>query len=191
MPDTVMPDAGAVTAPARMAADPVLHLPQAGTVLSAAPGHAAVRRAPEMHRLALRGDPAALGAAFGIALPTTPCRSATADGRAALWLGPDEWLLLSPNRLDPVEVPGGAVVDVSHRQVGLLLEGCAAADMLAAGCPLDLHPTAFPVGMCTRTVFGKAEIVLWRTGAGFHLEVWRSFAAYVCGLMAEAGSFGS
>jgi sarcosine oxidase subunit gamma len=41
---------------------------------------------------------------------------------------------------------------------------------------------AFPIGMCTRTLFGKAEIVLWRTGeAQFHIEVWRSFAGYVWG----------
>ncbi|MGI4941491.1 MAG: sarcosine oxidase subunit gamma [Janthinobacterium lividum] len=190
MPDTVTPDIGAITAPARMGADPGLYSPPAGIALFSVPGRIAVRQAPVLHRLALRGDPAALGATFGIALPTTPCRSAKVDGRAALWLGPDEWLLLSPNRLDLVELPGGAAVDVSHRQLGLLLDGPAATDMLAAGCPLDLHPSAFPPGMCTRTVFGKAEVVLWRTEAGFHLEVWRSFAAYVCGLLAEASSFG-
>ncbi|HEY0207006.1 MAG TPA: sarcosine oxidase subunit gamma family protein [Acetobacteraceae bacterium] len=190
MPDTLTSDIGAVAAPARLGTSPALYFPPAGIALFAVPGRVAVRPAPNLHRLALRGDPAALGAAFGIALPTAPCRSATADARAALWLGPDEWLLLSPNRLDPAEVPGGAVVDVSHRQLGLLLDGCAAADTLAAGCPLDLHPSAFPPGMCTRTVFGKAEIVLWRTEAGFHLEVWRSFAAYVCALMAEASSSG-
>jgi sarcosine oxidase subunit gamma len=34
--------------------------------------------------------------------------------------------------------------------------------------------------MCTRTLFSKAPIVLWRTAAdAFHLEVWRSFVPYV------------
>ena len=52
---------------------------------------------------------------------------------------------------------------------------------------LDLDPAAFPVGMCTRTVLAKAEIVLWRRADdSFHLEVWRSFAAYVSGVLAEA-----
>jgi sarcosine oxidase subunit gamma len=42
--------------------------------------------------------------------------------------------------------------------------------------------------MCTRTVFGKAEIVLWRTAAEtFRIEVWRSFAPYVLGCLEEAG----
>jgi sarcosine oxidase subunit gamma len=44
----------------------------------------------------------------------------------------------------------------------------------------------FPVGMCTRTVLAKADIVLWRTREdAFHLEVWRSFSGYVIGLLSE------
>ena len=40
--------------------------------------------------------------------------------------------------------------------------------------------------MCTRTVFVKAEIVLWRTAADvFRLEVWRSFTDYVARYLAE------
>jgi sarcosine oxidase, subunit gamma len=38
--------------------------------------------------------------------------------------------------------------------------------------------------MCTRTMYDKAEIVLWRRAPDrFHLEVWRSFARYVEGLL--------
>jgi sarcosine oxidase subunit gamma len=40
--------------------------------------------------------------------------------------------------------------------------------------------------MCTRTLFEKSEMVLWRTAPdSFHIEVWRSFAPYVTGLLAE------
>jgi sarcosine oxidase subunit gamma len=40
--------------------------------------------------------------------------------------------------------------------------------------------------MCTRTVLAKADVTLWRTGADtFHMEVWRSFAGYVGGLITE------
>jgi sarcosine oxidase subunit gamma len=49
-----------------------------------------------------------------------------------------------------------------------------------------LDPAAFPVGMCTRTVFAKAEIVLWRTSVDiFRLEVWRSFTDYVARYLAQ------
>ncbi len=180
MPDTIAPDR---LRPAD--AKPGLSGPLDG-VAQIMPGRLLLQPAADMARLALRGDASSLGAAFGLALPTQPCWVAQVNGRSALWLGPDEWLLLAPpGTLDAdTAVPGASVVDIGHRQVGLVLEGPGAVDALAAGCPLDLHPTAFPVGMCTRTVFGKAEIVLWRQGAEqFHVEVWRSFAAYVHGLL--------
>ena len=45
---------------------------------------------------------------------------------------------------------------------------------------------SFPVGMCTRTVFAKVEIVLWRKDAEtFHVEVWRSFSRYAVELLTE------
>ena len=41
--------------------------------------------------------------------------------------------------------------------------------------------------MCTRTVFARAEIILWRTAAEvFRIEVWRSYTEYVARLLAEA-----
>ncbi|MBS0364659.1 MAG: sarcosine oxidase subunit gamma [Proteobacteria bacterium] len=157
-----------------------------------------------LRRWTLRGGPAvadAIQAAFGVAAPRTACRSAVnEDGsRAALWLGPDEWLLLAE---DDGAQPGDpeaalrqvlaalphSLVDVSHRQVALEVSGSDSALLLnSGGCPLDLDPEAFPVGMCTRTVLAKAEIILWRTQPGtFHVEVWRSFAAYVSAWLAEA-----
>ena len=58
--------------------------------------------------------------------------------------------------------------------------------LLESQCPLPLNLRDFPVGMCTRTVFGKAEIVLWRPAEQvFRLEVWRSFATYVVELLRE------
>ena len=78
-------------------------------------------------------------------------------------------------------------MDVSHRQVALVVQGAAAATLLASGCPLNLEAAAFPVGMCTRTMLAKAEVVLWRRGAcEFRIEVWRSFAPYVSQYLAEA-----
>lgn len=151
-------------------------------------------------RFILRGPPAAAeaaAAAFGVALPERACQAAvTTGGRAALWLGPDEWLLLAPVAeatllvLSLAQAMGThphSLVEVSHRQVAIEVFGPHAQAILNAGCPLDLDPEAFPVGMCTRTVLAKSEIVLWRAAlASFHLEVARSFAAYVWGLLEEA-----
>ena len=147
-------------------------------------------------RFVFRGSSSVLGDAFGVALPQTACCAAAQANRFALWLGPDEWLLIAPaTEVAPLyarlsaalAAQPSSLVDVSHRNVGLIVEGTLVANVLNAGCPLDLDPLAFPVGMCTRTVFGKAEVVLWRTAPFmFHLEVWRSFAPYVIGLLSEA-----
>jgi len=79
-----------------------------------------------------------------------------------------------------------SLVDISQRQIALHISGERVAQVLSAGCPLDLHLQAFPVGMCTRTLLAKAPIVLWRTAPDeFHLEVWRSFSLYVQQLLHE------
>lgn len=136
-------------------------------------------------------------AALGVELAVPINRAMDAEGRAAIRLGPDEWLLLMSEAeangrsaaLDAALTDGRfSLVDIGQRQAGIVLEGDAVADMLNAGCPLDLGLAAFPIGMATRTVFHKAEIVLWRQGkARFHLEVWRSFAPYVWDLLGVVG----
>ena len=110
--------------------------------------------------------------------------------------GPDEWLLVAPEAdgaalaADLARALAGAahsLVDVSHRQVALEIAGPRAADLLASHCMLDLDDAAFPAGMCARTLFATAEIVLWRRAADrFHVEAWRSFAPYVEGMLREA-----
>ena len=152
------------------------------------------------NRFILRGDAqvvAAAGSALGWSLPVDACRATVGAAGAALWLGPEETLLLlspqserSCQEMLEQALSGlpNSLVDISHRQSTLELSGPDAEAMLAVGCPLDLHPSAFPVGMCTRTVFAKCEIVLWRKGPDlFHIEVWRSFRAYVVGLLELAG----
>lgn len=153
---------------------------------------------PPAARFIFRGRAAAIdlaGSVFGVNLPRQACRSAASGTRASLWLGPDEWLLLAdPDEGEAVEAALSAalagtrhsLVDVSHRNAAFALTGPGAATALNAGCPLDLDPAAFPIGMCTRTVFAKAEIVLWRTDAErFHVELWRSFVCYVTQYLEE------
>jgi sarcosine oxidase subunit alpha len=137
----------------------------------------------------------AIGLAVGVLLPTVPSRSVMARERAALWLGPDEWLIRAPDTAIGLaaaasKAAGGhpaSVVDVSQQFRAVQIAGPLAAWCLNGFCALDLEPRAFPVGMCTRTLLGKAEIVLWRTGAEvFHIEVPRSLLPYVLACMEEA-----
>lgn len=188
--------------------DTLVHLPAEALALPPLVGvGTTLRRTAPLVRFVFRGDAAAaakIGGAFGVSLPQSPLATEAAGARAALWQGPDEWLLLARPTVDgPQAVDGLArslagelaavlgdtphsLVDVSERNIALLLEGPSAADLLNAHVFLDLDLAAFPVGMVTRTLFTKAEIVLWLTGSDrFVLECWRSFAPYVEGLLAE------
>lgn len=111
-----------------------------------------------------------------------PLSAITREGATALWLGPDEYLVLGDA---PPPIAAHAVVDVSDRTVAIRVSGPKAAWCLNAFCGLDLE--AVPPDFCTRTLFGKAEIVLWHIGAGtFHIETARSYAPYVWELLETA-----
>jgi sarcosine oxidase subunit gamma len=160
---------------------------------------------PSGGRWVLHGGPGAralVAPVWGVACSEEACRAVVSESRATLWMGPDEYLLLD---LGPGDGSNGeshaalaqalehalagaphALVDVSHRQFAVEISGAHAAAILSGACPLDLDTRLFPVGMCTRTLLAKADIILWRTGqTTFHLEAWRSFAAYVAGLLGE------
>jgi sarcosine oxidase, subunit gamma len=122
---------------------------------------------------------------FPIGMPINRC--ACANGKIAARLGPDEWLLCAPPDTAEFNLEGEhhALVDVSHRYAALSVDS---AIVLAAGCPLDLHPNAFIAGTATRTLLGKAEIVLWRLheAPSYRVECARSFAPYVLAFLREA-----
>src|SRR5690606_22257751 len=119
------------------------------------------------------------------------------DARIAARLGPDEWLLIAPSSPDDV-LAGGienalagyfhSLVDVSHRNIAIEVSGREAPIVLNAGVPIDLDDAAFPAGSATRTVLGKAEIVLVRPGTDrvYRVECWRSFEPYVRQFLDEA-----
>ena len=150
---------------------------------------------PPAERLALRAPEAsvaALSRALKVKLPQAPKASATKDGRTALWLGPDEWLVIDEAGKDPLADVANvkvlhSAVGVSHRNVAFLVSGPGAAATVNAGCPQDLSLAVFPVGACSRTVLGKIEIVLLRTAEdGFRVECWRSFSDYAFTFLSDA-----
>ncbi|PZO73532.1 MAG: sarcosine oxidase subunit gamma [Mesorhizobium amorphae] len=158
-----------------------------------APG-VSITLAEPANRVSLRaraGDVDALNRALSIGLPAKPKTSARENGLAALWLGPDEWLLIGEGR-DPLSELRGtdalhSAVDVSHRNLGIVVSGPHAASAISGGCPQDLSPEVFGVGACSRTLLGKVEMVLWKTGEdAFRVECWRSFAPYVFSYLSMA-----
>jgi sarcosine oxidase subunit gamma len=111
-------------------------------------------------------------------LPTTP-NTVIGDGDAyALWLGPDEWLVVGA----PVEG-----VDVSAQYATIVLRGSSARDVLAHGCALDLD--ALDSGWCAQTMLAKANVILHGVARDeFRILVRASFARYLVAWLADAAS---
>jgi sarcosine oxidase, subunit gamma len=143
-------------------------------------------------RLDAKGSAAdAVGLALGLPLPLEPNTVARAGGSAALWLGPDQWLVVGPSggqrdlehriRAAAGDEPV-SVTDVSAQRTTLMVSGPRARDVLAHGCSLDLHPRAFGPGRCAQTTLGRTQVVLVARddpAAGFWVLVRSSFAGYL------------
>lgn len=151
----------------------------------------------------LRGDPQdvgfrkALEFALGIELPDDGGGMTQGRSGQLIALGPDDRFLLAHagqaerliatlrQALDGVHA---AVTDVSSGYLVLSLAGPAASEVLAQGCPLDLHPRALMAGRCMGSHFFKASIWVWPSpsGHGFELLVRRSFRDYVALMVKRA-----
>ena len=149
-----------------------------------------------MGHLNLRGDATdrafldAVQGALGFGLPVEPNTVSEGGELAALWLGPNEWLVLAP----PGQEDGlaqalrdalgeifSSVADVTGGQTVINLRGPHVRNVLAKGCTLDLHPRAFGPGRCAQTLVAKANVTVRQLddSPSFDLIVRRSFADYL------------
>lgn len=140
---------------------------------------------------------AGLADLFGLELPAEPNRYSGDGEHALLWLGPDEWQLLAPDSETPGvgsrlraalgDDPWLAVVDLSHNYTGLTLSGPSARDVLAKGCPLDLHARTFGDGHCVQSILAGTRVLLRATASDtFELWVRNSFARYTALWLTDA-----
>lgn len=134
----------------------------------------------------------------GMVLPTRANTASIDPQRQLLWLGPDEWMLKLRDRQGDAVAAAlqaalsgihSAVVDVGHGSTTLMLQGPGSADLLARGCPLDLHARAFATGALAQTHIAKASATVLCLYAGIQYEVTvrRSFADYLVRWLCEAG----
>lgn len=172
--------------------------PAAGLAQEVAAGSSDALRlveVPFLTQIGLRATPgspsaAALAESLGFALPAR-VGEVTDDGtRHALWLGPDEFLLVAPDEGGSSataealatalgDLPG-QVVDLSANRAVFELRGPAARHVLDKSCRLDLHPRSFAVGTAKVTLLDSVGVILWRTGE----DTWRilpraSFSTHV------------
>lgn len=140
--------------------------------MAAASGEgAALSALPLLGQITFRGEAACLplaAAAFGTGLPAAN-RFESDGARAALWLGPDEWLLLLPRpevattiaRFD-MALAGAhfTAVDTSSGRLGLELSGREARAVMEKSCHVDLHPRRFGPGHVAQSAVARVPAIV-------------------------------
>lgn len=174
--------------------------------LSAASGaELSIRELSFMPQLNLRVDPndadlmQRLATALGFALPVVPNTTASHDDRRALWLGPDEWLVVGPDGQqgaieralhNALSGAFGSIVDVSANRTLLEVRGPKARELLAHGIPIDLDARSFGPGRCSQTLLAKAQVIIERRSddPAFHLYIRSTFASYAADWLLDAAA---
>ena len=154
------------------------------------------REVPFVAQLAIRSrSPDTIG------LPTEPNTWAPLDAaREALWLGPDEWLVVGPPntvagfdrsawrrfRFDDAlaEQPDStdSVVDVSANRVLVDLRSDDGHDrrwLLEQGCSLDLDPRTWRDGRCGQTLLAHVPVILQEREDATRIFVRPSYASWL------------
>jgi len=127
---------------------------------------------------------------LGCEPPTTANTVVDSGDYRIYWLGPDEWLIVTPAGqqgelqnalLKALDGVFSSVVDNSSGLTMIRIVGLNAAALLATDCPLDLHPSQFKSGQCAQTRLTKAGMTLspLADDSGFEVIIRRSFADYL------------
>jgi sarcosine oxidase subunit gamma len=137
----------------------------------------------------------------GLGLPVEPNTWLEVDMREALWLGPDEWLVVGwPNTALSFTRGGFAhrglgsdivtgfeaaesLVDVSANRVVIELAGDRRFELLEQGCGLDLHPRSWRAGRCAQTLLARVPVILQERPEATRVFVRPSYAGWLLGWM--------
>ena len=106
------------------------------------------------------------------------------------WLGPDEWLIVTPPGQQTalaatlgvaLQEVFASITDVSSGQTLISITGVHARALLEKGCPIDFHPREFATGDCVQTHLAKAAVLISAVddASSYELIVRRSFADYL------------
>jgi sarcosine oxidase subunit gamma len=123
--------------------------------------------------------------------------TATSDaGRDVLWLGPDEWLVVTgasaygalSSITDSLAGHHHAAVDVGANRAVVELRGDGRRVFLSTRCPIDLDRRTWRDGRCAQTTFGRAPVLLHEREGATRLYVRPSYGSYVTDLLVAAAA---
>jgi sarcosine oxidase subunit gamma len=172
-----------------------------------APPDLVVTERPGLTLVHFAANPSCAGAlrsassALGVALLLEPNTTASSSELTIFWMGAGRWLIESErlaaneieDRLRAASDAGGvAIADLSSGRTVIRVCGEAARRTLAQGCPIDLHPRAFPPGSIAHSMLEGISVMLHHLpdGNAFDLYVPRSYSLATWEWLTEAAGAG-
>ena len=138
---------------------------------------------------------------LGLDLPKAPRSSVSWGDMKALWLSPDQWLILcardkAPTLLDELNKALAGIhslaVDVSDMRCVIHLEGEGVRETMMKGCSLDLLSDDYEPGTVRRVRFAEIAGLLHVVEQNaIDLYVFRSYADYTWDFLLKAARKGS
>ena len=145
-----------------------------------------------------------VGKNLNMILPTEANTSTTSDKLTAIWLSPDEWMIVSnelvskeTNKYELQEIlfnsisktTLGAVVDVTDQFVQLELKGENIYEIFSAGSPFNFNQFREKKGSTTQTVLNHVDVILHHKDKNIvNLFVRRSFAEHLWSWIEDCSS---
>ena len=146
----------------------------------------------------------AVGKSLNMLLPTESNTSTQSDKLTALWLSPDEWMLLSNepvekntnnynteellnNKISKLNL--GAITDVTDQFVMINLKGNKIYELFQKGSPFNFNEFQNRKGAVIQTILAKIDVIIHNQDKNtVNLFVRRSFSQHLFSWMNDAAS---
>ena len=136
-----------------------------------------------------------VGKILGMILPNEACGTSNKEKITSLWLGPNEWLLVSNNEIpketnvyeleqilfDNISKTNlGAITNVTDHFTIFKLSGTNIFEVLSKGCPFNFDSDDFGNNKVVQTILNHVDVTIHRRSENdVDLFVRRSFAGYL------------
>ena len=162
-------------------------------------------------KINLRGDlenkdfASKAGKILGMILPKEACSISTKEKITCMWLGPNEWLLVSNDTVDKEsndyeleqllfkdisKTNLGAVTNVSDHYTIFNLTGSNIFEILSKGSPFDFNSENFGDNKVVQTILNHVDVTIHRkTKENVDLYVRRSFSDHLWAWIKDSARF--
>jgi len=137
----------------------------------------------------------AAGKILGMILPKESCTVSSNEKITCMWLGPNEWMLVSNDTItknsndyelekvlfnDISKKNLGAVTNVSDQYTIFNLTGSNIFEILSKGCPFDFNSDSFTDNKVIQTILNHIDVTIHKISENnINLYVRRSFAKHL------------